>query len=95
MTGIKINGPVPIASVTTTTKVPAEAQKPADTIKPQMTEISNVCYGKDLISTPTVLKANEPYLGKSYDVQGLGNSPIKVEAVTPENVEELSKSIDI
>lgn len=42
-----------------------------------------------------VLRANEPYLGRTFDVQALGNSPIIVEPVTRRNVNKLSKSIDI
>ncbi len=62
---------------------------------PQTTKLSNISFGKDLVSKPITLKANEPYLGKSFNVQALGNNPIKIEEVTEENVEELSKSIDI
>ena len=63
--------------------------------RPQITELPNVSLGRDLVSQPILLKANEPYLGKSFDVQALGNSPIKVQEVTAENIGELSKSIDI
>ena len=63
--------------------------------RPQMTEMPRVSFGRDLISTPVILKAGDSYTGKSFDVQALGNNPIKITEVTPENVDELSKSIDI
>lgn len=61
----------------------------------EMKEMPKVSFGRDLVNKPIVLKAGEPYNGKSFDVQSLGSGAIKVMEVTPENVEELSKSIDI
>lgn len=94
MSEFEINGVQPVNSLNTTKKA-TEAAKVVDSAKPQMTELPNVSLGRDLISKPIILKANEPYLGKSFDVQALGTSPIKVQEVTAENIGELSKSIDI
>ena len=47
------------------------------------------------VKEPVVLKAGDNYDGKSFDVQALGNNPIKITEITPENVQQLSKSIDI
>ena len=82
-------------AVGTTVKKESAAVKKAATEVAQMTELPSASLGRDLVSKPILLKANEPYLGKTFDVQALGNSPITVEAVTKENVGELSKSIDI
>lgn len=62
---------------------------------PQMQEIPNSSLGRDLVTKPITLNAGEAYLGKTFDVQALGNNPIKLMEVTPENVKELSKNIDI
>lgn len=70
------------------------AEKAAQTL-PQMTDVPSASLGRDLVTTPTVLKAGEAYTGRSFDVQALGNSPIKLMEVTPENVKELGKNIDI
>lgn len=95
MSEIGINGILPTGGMDTAKKTISEATKLADSARPQITELPNVSLGRDLVSQPIVLKANEPYLGKSFDVQALGSSPIKVQEVTAENVGELSKSIDI
>lgn len=85
----------PNAVTGTTAKKSEVAAKEIATEAAQITEMPSASLGRDLVSKPILLKANEPYLGKTFDVQALGNSPITVEAVTAENVGELSKSIDI
>ena len=80
------------ATINQTKSESVEAQKEE---RQQITEMPRVSFGRDLIQTPTVLKAGDSYTGKSFDVQALGNNPIKITEVTPENVDELSKSIDI
>ena len=95
MSEIRVNDVMSTGNINTAKKAVSEATKLADSARPQITELPNVSLGRDLVSQPILLKANEPYLGKSFDVQALGNSPIKVQEVTAENIGELSKSIDI
>ena len=95
MSEIGINGEHHVNSVNITKKAVKESLPVADTTRPQISELPSVSLGRDLICKPIELKANEPYLGKTFDVQALGTSPIKVEEVTAQNIDELSKSIDI
>ncbi len=95
MSEIRINGANHVNNIDTSKKAVNETAQLADNTRPQMTELPRVSLGRDLISKPIELKANEPYLGKSFDVQALGTSPIKVEEVTAQNIDKLSKSIDI
>lgn len=95
MPEIGFNGAIPAKNIDMAKKSAPEAAKQADTERPQIKEMPNVSFGRDLVSKPIVLEANQPYDGKCFDVQALGSSPIKVQEVTAENIEELSKSIDI
>ena len=95
MSEIRVNGVIQTSSNNTPKKTILETTKLEDSARPEITELSNVSLGRDLISQPIVLKAYEPYLGKSFDVQVLGSNPIKIQEVTAENISELSKSIDI
>ena len=95
MSEIRINPIVPQCGIDAPNKAATKASKLSDTSRPQMSELSNISFGRDLVSQPIVLKAKQPYSGRSFDVQALGSSPIIVEEVTAENIEELSKSIDI
>ena len=85
MSEIKINSLTPINSVDKAKNLNSESIKSADTQRPQMTDLPNISFGKSLVSQPIVLKANEPYTGKSFDVQAIGTSPIMVQEVTEEN----------
>lgn len=89
-----------VESTNNVTQIAAQATQPTQkaaeaATRTQITQVPDTGLGRDLISKPVLLKANEPYLGKTFDVQALGSSPITVEAVTAENVDELGKSIDI
>ena len=90
----RINGVMPMCSVSSVKNSVAKAAQSTGARK-QIKELSNISFGKSLVSKPVTLSAGESYSGKTFDVQALGNSPITVEEVTPENVRELSKSIDI
>lgn len=74
---------------TAATVVPAEAPK-------AKAPVGAVGYpGASQVKAPFRLDAGTEYTGRTFGVQCIGDSPIMLEEVTPKNVDELSKHIDI
>ena len=97
MSNLSVGGINPYVGYNITSRPKAEAQATKSIMAsvPQMTQLSNVSFGRDIVKTSPVLKAGEEYKGKSFDVQALGSNPITIIEVTPDNIDKLSKCIDI
>ena len=60
MTVLGINSTKPLSILSKTKKIIKGTTQLANTTKPQMKELPNVSFGRDLISKSIELKANEP-----------------------------------
>lgn len=67
----------------------------SNTAVPQMNELQKTSLGPDLVKEPFFLMQNQEYPGKTFDVQALGDKPIRIVKVTEDNIGEFEKFLDI